>query len=198
MPMIVARARVAAMVLANGLPLAVLAVVAAQAQDGRQVPSQPTLQSVQPAGEPPATESVPPAGRPGGFLEALGRFIGQSKEAIDSQIKNTQETLGTIGTQATGVAKDATNAAKDAASNVIALPGTRIVTGRQLCPLATNGAPDCQQGAAALCRDKGYQGGRLLDIQTSQRCSARSWLQKGGPKEGDCRTENFVTRAVCQ
>jgi hypothetical protein len=137
--------------------------------------------------EQPPTEAAPLGHQPG-FLDALGRFFGQSKEAIDSQLKSSQETLGTIGNRA----KDAAGAA----GSVIALPGTRIVTGRQLCPVAANGAPDCQQGAVALCREKGLQGGRSLDIQTSQRCPIQSWIQ--GPKDGECRTENHVTRAVCQ
>jgi hypothetical protein len=180
-PVAVRRAWALAVALAVGLSLA----SSAQAQDAPP-----------PAEPPPVTETVPSGNRPG-FLEALGRFFGHSKDAIDSQFKNTQETLGNIGTQATGAAKNAAGAAKDAAGSVIALPGTRIVTGRQLCPVAANGAPDCQQGASALCNAKGFQGGgRSLDIQTSQRCPIKSWLQ--GPKEGECRSENYVTRAVCQ
>lgn len=171
--------------LAVALGACLLLAASAQAQDASPVPEAAPAENSQPANRP-------------GFLDVLGRFFGQSKEAIDSQFKNTQETLGSIGTQATGVAKDAAGAAKDAAGTVIALPGTRIVTGRQLCPVAANGAPDCQQGATALCREKGFQGGRSVDIQTSQRCPIRSWLQSKGPKDGECRTENYVTRAVCQ
>ncbi len=81
----------------------------------------------------------------------------------NSQVRSTQETLGTLGNQA-----------KDAAGSVVAIPGTRVITGRQLCPPASNGAPDCQQGVEALCRAKGFQGGgRTLDVTSAQRCSAK-------------------------
>jgi hypothetical protein len=153
----------------------------------------------EPPGTPPAAAELPPPSTRPGFLDAVGRLFDQSKDAIDSQVRSTQESLGEIHNKATGAAKDAASAAGQAAGSVIALPGARIVTGRQLCPVAGNGAPDCQQGAAVLCRDKGFQnGGRSLDIATSQRCSVRSWLSSKGPKEGDCRIENYVTRAVCQ
>ena len=136
--------------------------------------------------EPPAAEAPPPSHRPG-FLDALGRWFGNSKAAIDSQVKSTQETLGTLGSQA-----------RDAAGSVAAIPGTRIVTGRQLCPPAANGAPDCQQGVDALCRTKGFQGGRTLDVTSAHRCSAKGLISGRAPKEGPCPVETYVTRAVCQ
>jgi hypothetical protein len=170
-----------------------LVVASAQAQQPPQPPKQQQLQSVETPALPPAevapppSVDTPPSSRPG-FIDALGRFLGDSKEAIDSQMRGTQETLGTIGSQA-----------RDAAGGVIAIPGTRVITGRQLCPAASNGAPDCQQGVDALCRAKGFQGGgRTLDITSAQRCPARVWIEGRPPKEGECRMETFVTRAVCQ
>ena len=124
-----------------------------------------------PQAEPPAAEAAP-SYRPG-FLDALGRWFGNSKEAIDSQVRGTQETLGTSGNQA-----------RDAAGSVVAIPGTRIITGRQLCPPASNGAPDCQQGVDALCRAKGFQGGRTLEVASATRCSAKILLAGRAPKEG--------------
>ncbi|MBX9774373.1 MAG: hypothetical protein K2Y71_08145 [Xanthobacteraceae bacterium] len=169
-----------------------LVVASAQAQQQPAQPKQQQLQSIETAPappaqvEPPAAAEPPPSYRPG-FIDALGRFLGGSKEAIDSQVRGTQETLGTIGSQA-----------RDAAGNVIAIPSARVITGRQLCPAASNGAPDCQQGADALCRAKGFQGGRNLDVTSAQRCPARVYLEARPPKEGECRTETYVTRAVCQ
>jgi hypothetical protein len=161
-----------------------LVVASAQAQ---QAPPQNVDPAAPPAQvEPPVANAPPPSHRPG-LIDALGRLLGDSKEAIDSQVRGTQETLGTIG-----------STARDAASGVIAIPGTRVITGRQLCPAASNGAPDCQQGADALCRAKGFQGGRNVDITSAQRCPARVYLENRPPKEGECRTETFVTRAVCQ
>ena len=122
-----------------------------------------------------------------GFLDALGRWLGDSKAAIDSSDEEHPGDLGTIGSQA-----------KDAAGSVAAMPGTRVITGRQLCPPASNGAPDCEQGVEALCRTKGFQAGRSIDVTSSQRCPAKAWIAGRPPKEGECRLETYVTRAVCQ
>jgi hypothetical protein len=163
--------------------------------------SQPQLQSVDPqqqaqpdvapdAQQRPSEEAPPPSHRPG-FLDALGRWFGSSREVIDSQVKTTQDAIGAIGSRAT-------DAARDAAGSVTAVPGTRIITGRQLCPPAPNGAPDCQQGVDALCRANGLQSGRTLEIRSSQRCPTKVWISGRSPKEGECRLETHVVRAACQ
>jgi hypothetical protein len=163
-----------------------LIVASAQAQQ----PPQREFHGAEPAPpaqvEPPAADTPPPSTRPG-FFDAVGRWFGDSKAAVDSQFRSTQETLGTLGGQA-----------KDAAGSVAAIPGTRVITGRQLCPPASNGAPDCQQGVDALCRTKGFQGGRTLDVTSAHRCSAKNLIAGRASKEGPCRLETYVTRAVCQ
>jgi hypothetical protein len=178
-----------------GLAAAVLAgcltAAAAQAQPVppvQQLHQDPQSSEPVPYAEPPSApaEDMPSGHRPG-FIDALGRWFGDSKAAIDSQMKSTQERLGTLGSQA-----------RDAAGNVIVVPGTRVITGRQLCPPAANGAPDCEQGVVALCRTKGLQAGRSLDVTSSQRCPAKVWMSGRPPKEGECRLETYVTRAVCQ
>ena len=170
------RAGLAVALLASSL----LTLMAAQAQQQPQSiepPSQP---------QPPAQEAPPPSTRPG-FLDAVGRWFGDSKAAIDSQVKSTQETLGTFSNQA-----------RDAAGSVVAVPGTRIVTGRQLCPLAPNGAPDCQQGVDALCRAKGFQAGRTLEVASGHRCSVKGLISGRASREAPCPLETYVTRAACQ
>ena len=171
-----ARALYGAMVMA-----CVLAPSSAPAQD--PVAPDPAPQ----AEAPPAN---PPENRPG-FLDALGRWLGAPAEAIGSGIKSTQETLGNVGSKAGG-------AARDAASGVAAIPGTRIISGRHVCPVSSNGAPDCQLGAEAFCREKGFQSGRHLDVMSGQRCSVKNWLDGGRKRDAACRTETYVTRAVCQ
>jgi hypothetical protein len=144
---------------------------------------------------PGAAETPPASSRPG-FLGALGDFISGSADAIGSGIKSTQDSLGNLGSQANGAAKDAASAAGGAASSILAVPG--VVTGRQLCPLSSNGAPDCAQGAVALCRAKGFQTGRHVDIMTGRRCSVEAWWNSGKKIKNACRNETYVTRAVCQ
>ena len=69
-----------------------------------------------------------------------------------------------------------------------------VVKGRVVCPVAANGAPDCKRGADQLCKERGYAEGRSVDIESTQKCSAKSYFSG----QAACRTENFVTRAVCQ
>ena len=73
-----------------------------------------------------------------------------------------------------------------------------MVSGRQVCPAAPGSGADCQAAADILCRSKGYGGGKSLGVDATEKCSAKV-LIPGRPREpGDCRTENFVTRAWCQ
>ncbi|MBI5131667.1 MAG: hypothetical protein HZA66_19690 [Rhodopseudomonas palustris] len=73
-----------------------------------------------------------------------------------------------------------------------------MVNGRQVCPASANGGADCAAGAAILCRSKGYQDGRSLAIDATEKCSAKVLIPGRTREPGDCRTENFVTRAWCQ
>jgi hypothetical protein len=73
-----------------------------------------------------------------------------------------------------------------------------VVTGRSVCPVAGNGAPDCKAASDRLCKDKGYKDGKSLDIETAEKCSAKVYLSGRTGAPGECRTENFVTRAICQ
>ena len=73
-----------------------------------------------------------------------------------------------------------------------------MVTGRAGCVVASNGAPDCKAGADKLCQSKGFKEGKSLDTDAAEKCSPVVFLpgHKRGPN--DCKTENFVTRALCQ
>ena len=182
----------------GALACALVMTWAAMAQDAQpQPPTDPSVTQ-------PAAPAPNYAFRPG-FIDAFGRWLGNSKARLDEGIRGTQDTLGGIGSQANdavsnaaGAVKDAAGAAKQATGVIVGLPGTRVVTGRQRCPLAPNGAPDCLPAAASLCKYRGFTGGRGLDINSAQKCPAWIWLQGRAPEEAECRTETFVTRAVCQ
>ena len=75
---------------------------------------------------------------------------------------------------------------------------TNVVTGKQMCINAPNGAPDCVAASEALCRAKGYQRGASLDITSAYRCPAAFWAERREPNEKDCVNEAFVSKAVCQ
>jgi hypothetical protein len=181
---------------------AVLLAFATYAQEPRTEPQLNAI-SPSPAAQPPAAEQQPPnpSFRPG-FIDAFGRFIGDSAAKLNLQLKSTNETLGNIGSQTSGAAKDvamgAVGTARDAAGTIVGLPSARMVSGRERCATAPNGAPDCRAAADAACRAKGFESGRSLDTQSVQKCPARVWLSGHLPAEGECPHETFVTRAVCQ
>jgi hypothetical protein len=94
--------------------------------------------------------------------------------------------------------KSGVQRAQDKVDSVVGLPSTRATSGRERCARAQNGAPDCQAAAVALCRGKGFQTGKSLDTQSEQKCPAQVLLRGRPPSEVECRTETFVTRALCQ
>jgi type IV secretory pathway TrbL component len=143
---------------------------------------------------PPSGDGVPAAQQPSerpGLLDSVGRFFEDGANKFKSGLQGAQETLGKVGNQARDAAKDATGA-------VIGLPNARVVSGHERCPLAQNGAPDCQTAAAAVCRGKGFQAGNSIDTQSEQKCPAHVLLSGRAPNSTECPTEIFVTRAMCQ
>jgi hypothetical protein len=153
------------------LVLALLVASAAAAQDA----------------EPPPSAAPPPVG----ILEALGRWLDDSKAKIDSQIKNTTDA-------AKDAAKDAAEKAGQATTGIVLWPATKVAHGRVRCAVAPNGAPDCTAAANALCRSKGFGPGKSLEINTAEKCPTWVWLSGRPPPEGTCTIENFVLQAACQ
>jgi len=73
-----------------------------------------------------------------------------------------------------------------------------MVSGRAICPVSANGAPDCKLGADKLCQAKGYKEGKSLSTDSAETCSAKVLIPGRQRKPDDCRTDNYVTRALCQ
>jgi hypothetical protein len=100
-----------------------------------------------------------------------------------------------------GIAKGAIDAVTRLPATVglpqVGLPSS-MVTGRERCVVAANGAPDCLAATEALCKSKGFVAGNSLDIQSAQRCKAHVWLSGRTSEPNECTTESFVTRAVCR
>jgi hypothetical protein len=168
---------------AAALAAALWLSVSAPAQDAQAPGQSPPDAGTAPAGAAPA-----PAFKPG-LIDQLGRWMDEGASRLKGGIAGAQESLHRLGGRAREVARDA-------AGTVAALPGTRAITAHQRCEPAPNGAPDCHAAAAVLCRGQGFQAGRLLDTQTERSCPARVLFSGRG--ESECRTEIFVTRAVCQ
>jgi hypothetical protein len=141
----------------------------------------------------PATPQ-PSVNRPG-FLAAAGEWL--KEQAARFSFKGVQSKIDDIGRGAGDVAKTTAEGAKDAAGAVTRFPNTRVITGHEECAVSANGAPDCVTAADALCRSKGFASGKSVDMTTAEVCSAEVYLagRNSGP---GCRTETFVSSAICQ
>ena len=87
--------------------------------------------------------------------------------------------------------------AKGAADVVTSIPGTRVVSGHEVCPVADNGAPDCVIAALTICKAKGFSSGKSLNMVSAQKCPVEAYLARD-IKDSACHTETFVSRALCQ
>ncbi|MEA2929606.1 MAG: hypothetical protein QOG38_2034 [Hyphomicrobiales bacterium] len=140
----------------------------------------------------PASPRVLPT--PQEVFSGIGRLIDQSIANVNAGVKGAGDTLGSVPSAAGDIAKGAA----DAAGTIARLPGTNVVKGWERCAEAPNGAPDCELASVALCKAKGYERGKSLDITSAHKCPAQVWLEGRQPAVGECRQESFVSRAICQ
>jgi len=186
-----------------GLALSIVVLAAASAWPqaaapppslGVQAPAQQTVpdrsQPQQPAPQPNEPASPSPPENPG-LIREIEKLWEKSKSILPT-LKGPQETIENLNTRA----KEATRDAGEGLSR-LAKPSL-MVSGRMGCPVSANGAPDCKAGADKLCQSKGYREGKSLDTDAAEKCSAKVYLPGHKREPGDCRTENYVTRALCQ
>jgi hypothetical protein len=126
----------------------------------------------------------------------IGRWFDRSISSIGDQFKSAGKNIDQFNHEAGIAAKTTAGAAADAADQAARLTKTRVVSGRQNCPISSNGAPDCNAAADKLCRAKGLKSGTSLDVTSARECPTRALLQKDARAE--CKDVTFVTRAVCQ
>ena len=137
--------------------------------------------------EPRKIEQPAPRDENPGLINEIGKLFEKSKTLLPP-LKSPSETIDDFNTRT-----------KDAGQSLstIAKPST-MVSGRAACLVSANGAPDCKAGADKLCQSKGYKEGKSLDTDAAEKCSAKVYLPGHKREPGDCRTENYVTRALCQ
>ena len=169
---------------------ATLLVASALAQESRLPADIPSQKGIEDAANPPPASAPDPQSQPA-FVDAIGRWLGDSTTRFRVDLQDAQQTFDQLTDQTRDAAKDATGA-------VIGLPNMRIVPVRERCPVAASGGPDCQTAAATACRGKGFAAGKSLDTQSEQKCPAQVLLSGRAPNELECRSETFVTRALCQ
>jgi hypothetical protein len=180
-------------VAASGLALAWLAVAPGAAWPQAAPPSSLGLQSpaqqsvpAQPEPQQIAPPPPPPAENPG-LINEIGKLFEKSKSLLPT-IKSPGETIDDLNARAKDAGESLTNMAKP----------SLMVKGRAACVVAANGAPDCKAGADKLCQSKGYKEGKSLDTDAAEKCSPKVFIPGRQREPGDCKTENYVTRALCQ
>lgn len=146
-----------------------------------------------------------PAAEEPGFFESVGRWFDRQAQSFKSTFGGARSTVAGFGQEAGVAASKTVDSAKDvakhvavgAADAVAGLPKTRVVSGHEKCRIAPNGAPDCGPAADSLCRTKGFKSGAGVDMTTAEVCPPTVWIagRTSGP---ECRTETFVSRAVCR
>src|SRR5262245_8111325 len=132
-----------------------------------------------------------------GFLAAVSRWFSQQSADVNSTFKDARQKVEGFGQDAGAAAKSTVDGAKDAAGAVARIPNVRTVSGHEKCQVASNGAPDCVAAANAICKTKGFDSGRSLDMTTAEICPPKVWMA-GQSNSPECRIETFVSRAVCQ
>lgn len=151
------------------------------------------------------TEPAVPPDKPGVF-ESIGRFFDQGAANIRSHLRSAKERMDSLGDDAAAnrrqfneraseVGKGAAEATKGAVDAVVKLPNARVMTGRERCVTAPNGAPDCVAAAEALCRKHGFATGKSMDFTQAEECPPRALLSG---RQSDCSTVTFIGRAMCQ
>ena len=142
-----------------------------------------TIQQVAPS--PSAPPVHPPRSNPG-LVEELGKLFRDSASSLSSTWNDSKEAIQNLNSRA-----------RDATEDLPRLGPQTVVNGRTVCPLAANGAPDCKTASDQLCKAKGYKEGKSLDVESAEKCSAKVYLSGRTGAPGECRTENYVTSAVC-
>ncbi|MDI4231650.1 hypothetical protein OZ411_02330 [Bradyrhizobium sp. Arg237L] len=148
----------------------------------------PISLGVQSQPQPQPNQAAPPEREENlGLINEISKLFEKSKSILPS-LKSPGETVDDLNARA-----------KDAGEGLSALTRpSLIVTGRAACLVAANGAPDCKAGADKLCQSKGYKEGKSLDTDAAEKCSPIVFVPGHKRRPNDCRTENFVTRAICQ
>ena len=126
-----------------------------------------------------------------GLFDGIARWFDETFSGAGKQVEN-------FGHEAGIAARTTVDNAKDAAGAVARIPAARVMVGHEKCRNAPNGAPDCVAAAERLCKEKGFDTGKSVDMTTAEICSPKVMLSGRTGAVGECRDETFVSRALCQ
>jgi hypothetical protein len=158
-------------------------------------------------------QPAPPPSRPGLF-EAIGRWVDRGASSFTDHLRGAKRSMDDLGDKAAAnskemgeqaakvgqgaaeVGKGAAEVTRNAVDAVVKLPTARMMSGRERCVEAPNGAPDCVAAAEALCRKHGYASGKSMDFTSAEECPIRTLA--GETSRDQCVTVTFISRAMCQ
>jgi hypothetical protein len=170
----------------GSLAASMLATAPESARPQASPPPSLGLQSPAPSSVPTEPSQAPRDENPG-LINEIGKLFEKSKSLLPP-LKSPGETIDDLNARTKDAGQSLSNIAK---------PST-MVKGRAACLVAANGAPDCKAGADKLCQSNGYKEGKSLDTDAAEKCSPKVYMPGYKRQPGDCKTENFVTRALCQ
>ena len=130
-------------------------------------------------------------------LPRLQAFSAASPAGSARHSRDAGKKVENFGHEAGVAAKTTVDIAKDAAGAVARIPGARVITGHEKCKNAPNGAPDCLAAAISMCKAKGFDSGKSMDMTTAEVCPPKVLLS-GRSSGSECKDETFVSRALCQ
>ena len=146
---------------------------------GPQEQPQAAPQQAEPAPEPPRENP--------GLINEVGKLFDKLKSS-----KGPSETLDDLNART----RDAVKGAGDALSRLTRTGA--MVSGRTMCPAGADGTPDCKTAADQLCKARGFGEGKSLNTDSAEKCSAKVLIPGRHRKPDDCRTDTYVTTALCQ
>jgi hypothetical protein len=169
-----------------GVALLLLMVGLRAASGQSAAPGQPIQPAAPDPSAPSPGEFAPPREENPGLINEIGKMFGKLPT-----LKGSSETLDDLNARA----RDAARSASDSLSRMTA---SSMVSGRVACPASANGAPDCKAASDKLCQSKGFKEGKSLTTDSAEACSAKVLIPGRTRKPDDCRTDTFVTRALCE
>jgi len=127
-------------------------------------------------------------------MDELGDDAAANNKAISDQAAKVGQGAAEVGKGAADATISAMGATKDAVDAVAKLPTARMMSGRERCATAPNGAPDCVTAAEALCRKHGFTSGKSMDFTSAEECPIKTLVGQSD----ECTTVTFISRAMCQ
>lgn len=189
----------------------------ASSASAQRAPQKATTPPQQAASEPPAAtpEPAPAVAEKPGLLNEIGKLFVKPADLFpslkpsdaaapvatpaplgDADVATPPAIAAPVAPVAPSAAPPSTTATAPAKTQANLVP--QVIRGRAVCPVSSNGAPDCKAGADKLCQDKGFASGSSLDMDSAKTCSTKALLQGARHIRDICKTENYVTRAMCQ